>query len=59
MPSIKALNMVDTQIVVEQKAEWSNYFLGDSELWTLYIRLFMGSIWMLLIIMKWKLIDFQ
>lgn len=59
MPSIKALNMVDTQIVVEQKDEWSNYFLGDSELWTLYIRLYMGSIWMLLIIMKWKLIDFQ
>lgn len=44
MPSIKALNMVDTQIVVEQKDEWSNYFLGDSELWTLYIRLYMGSI---------------
>lgn len=59
MPSKKALNMVDTQIVVEQKAEWSNCFLGDSELWSLYIRLYMGSIWMLLIIMKWNLIDFQ
>lgn len=32
MPSIKALNIVDTQIVVVQKAEWNNYFLVASEL---------------------------